>query len=194
MSKREPAGRKIDFGPDRPWTAHTQDHWLEFAGKPNVPDYLRIVFVAYGRHAANGHARLERGELAHLLVRKDGMLPDRRNIKASIDQAVALGFLDAGSRILCLMVSSDHAQGGVGDPNRRCDRDHTLRASPAARRANDMNESCRSPRNDMTETGRSSTKDMTGVRRFTLSPSLSSTDQDRVLGGALRAVPDADAS
>jgi hypothetical protein len=37
--------RKIDFE-GRDWTAHAQDHWLEFAGNSNFPDYLRITFVA----------------------------------------------------------------------------------------------------------------------------------------------------
>ncbi len=118
--------RKIDFD-GRDWSAHAQDHWLEFAGDNEFPDYLRIVFVAYGRHRANGHARLKQGESAHYLVRKDGRLPDRRNIRHAIDRGIELGFLTPESRALCLVVSSDHVQGGIGDPNRRCDRDHTIR-------------------------------------------------------------------
>ncbi len=162
--------RRIDFG-GRDWTAHAQDHWLDFAGNPNFPDYLRIVFVAYGGHRANGHARLRQGELARFLVRKDGTLPDRRNARHSIDKAIGLGYLMPASRALCLVVSSDHVQGGAGDPDRRCDRDHTVRQ----RKAKDVSGQRRPARNDVSETGRFGAKDVPGKRRFTLSPSLSSS-------------------
>lgn len=118
--------RRIDFG-GREWSAHAQDHWLEFSGNPNFPDYLRVVFVAYARHAANGHARLVRGELAQYLVRKDGTLPDRRGLWGSLQKAISLGYLLPESQALCLVVSSEHVQGGVGDPERPCRRDHTKR-------------------------------------------------------------------
>lgn len=121
--------RKIDFGAGRTWAAHAQDHWLDFAGNPNFPDYMRIVFVAYGRHHANGHAKLEREELARYLVRRDGSLPGRGIVRPSIQKAIQLGYLAPGSQALCLIVSSDHIQGGLGDPNRRCPRDHTKRTS-----------------------------------------------------------------
>lgn len=121
--------RRIYFTGGREWAAHAQDHWLDFAGNPNIPDYLRIVFVAYGRHAPNGHAKLDRGELAHFLVRKDGTLPGRGIVRPSIQKAIQLGYLDAGSQALCLVVSSDHAQKAAGgDPNARCPRDHTKRS------------------------------------------------------------------
>ncbi len=116
--------RKIDFG-DRDWSAHAQDHWLDFAGNPNFPDYLRTVFVAYGRHAANGHAVLERGELAYFLVRRDGTLPERRIVWRAVQEAIKLGFLADGSQLLCLVVSSHDVQGGKGNPAARCRRDHT---------------------------------------------------------------------
>jgi hypothetical protein len=120
--------RKIDFN-GRDWAAHAQDHWLDFAGNPNFPDYLRTVFVAYGRHAANGHAVLERGELAYFLVRRDGTLPERRIVSRAVQEAVNLGFLAEGSRLLCLVVSSHDVQGGRGNPTARCRRDHTRRGT-----------------------------------------------------------------
>ena len=119
--------RKIDFG-DRDWTAHAQDHWLEFAGNSNFPDYLRVTFVAYGRHAANGHAKLERGELTAYLIRKDGTLPDRRTVWRAIGTAARFGYLLPESKQLCLVVSSHDVQGGRGPADARCTRDHTIKA------------------------------------------------------------------
>lgn len=169
--------RKIDFD-GRDWSAHAQDQWLDFAGNPNFPDYLRIVFVAYGRHRANGHARLVSGEIARFLVRKDGTLPDRRNVRQSIDRAINLGYLMPTSRALCLVVSSRHVQGGIGDPDRRCDRDHTVRRQkdvagvrPSAE--NDVRQQCRFPR-----------KDVADVRPFTLSPSFFSQQVTSQVNGA----------
>jgi hypothetical protein len=124
--------RKIDFA-GRDWAAHAQDHWLEFAGNRNFPDYLRVTFVAYGRHAANGHARLDRGELAHYLIRKDGTLPERRVLWRAIETAVSLGYLVPTSRQLCLVVSSHDVQGGRGSADARCPRDHTSKAKTNVR-------------------------------------------------------------
>lgn len=118
--------RRIDFG-GRDWSAHSQDHWLDRAGDHRFPDYLRIVFVAYGRHSANGHAKLDRGELAYYLIREDGSLPDRRSIYRSIQKAVDLGLVLDVSHALCLVVSSHDVQGGRGNPDARCRRDHTRR-------------------------------------------------------------------
>lgn len=167
--------RRIDFD-GREWAAHAQDHWLEFAGNPNFPDYLRITFVAYGRHAANGHARLERGELAQYLVRKDGTLPDRRNLWSSLQKAIRLGYLMPESQALCLVVSSIHVQGGVGDPDRPCKRDHTKRP-----KTNVVPELRRSFANVVVDARRSPTNVVPELRRSTLNPSLSSTPvrQDR---------------
>ena len=147
--KREP---KIDFGDDS-WSAHRQEHWLDFAGNPDFPDYLRIVFVAYGRHAANGHAKLRRGELARFLVRKFGSLPDRRTLWHALRRAIDLGFLTEESRLLCLVVSSDHVQGGRGKANEPCRRDHTIRQQ------NDGSKERRFDGNDGKVSGRSTSND-----------------------------------
>lgn len=138
---------RIDFDGE-PWSAHRQGHWLEFAGNPNFPDYLRIMFVAYGRHTANGHARLDRGELAQYLVRKTGALPDRRTLWAAVNKAKTLGYLRKESGVLCLVVSSDHAQGGPGNATMPCPRDHTSRKQNVASRER------RYPRNVANDAGR----------------------------------------
>ena len=171
--------RRIDFE-GREWTAHAQDHWLDFAGNPNFPDYLRITFVAYGRHAANGHARLERRELAQYLVRRDGTLPDRRGVWGSLQKAIHLGYLLCESQALCLVVSSEHVQGGIGDPDRPCRRDHTKRQKADVAVSRDS-------RGRMANVGAGAGRSTPNVgaeyRRSTLTPSLSSTPvrQDRNL-------------
>lgn len=159
--------KKINFG-DRTWSAFPQDHWLEMSGNPNFPDYLRILFVAYGRHAANGHARLDRQELAYFLVRKDGTLPDRRTVRRALIKAVSLGYLRPESQLLCLVVSSHDVQGGKGDPSARCRRDHTKRSG-----TNDGNQCGRFGANDAHQSSRSNTNDGNQCGRSVLRPSLS---------------------
>lgn len=170
---------KIEFGPGRTWTAHAQDHWLEFAGYPHFPDYLRITFVAYGVHKANGHALLNRGELAHYLVRKDGTLPERRVVWRAVQEAVRLGFLVEGSQQLCLIVTSHDVQGGKGDPDDRCPRDHTKRP-----RVNVRSDSGRFGANVRNDARRSSTNVRNDCGRSTLSPSLSSKPETEPLNPA----------
>lgn len=176
--------RKIDFG-ERTWAAHAQDHWLEMAGRPAFPDYLRVVFVAYGRHAGNGHAILDRGELGYFLVRKDGTLPERRTVWRAVQDAMRLGFLADGSQLLCLVVSSHDVQGGIGDPEAPCRRDHSRRVTGASTAtgtrddqkrftANVGNDRRHSAANVGNHPRRSRTNVGNDRRRSTLSASLSS--------------------
>lgn len=118
--------RKIAFGSDV-WAAHRQGHWLEWAGSTEFPDHLRVAFVAFGRHRANGHARLEREELRCYLVRRDGTLPDRRSVYRSVRRAAGLGLVVDTSTALCLVVSSHDVQGGHGESDAPCRRGHTKR-------------------------------------------------------------------
>ncbi len=179
--------RKIDFGAGRDWSAHAQDHWLEFAGHPWFPDYLRVTFVAYGRHAANGHARLERGELARFLVRKTGVLPDHRTVWSAVQKAARLGYLLEESNALCLVVGSHHVQGGVGDPDRRCTRDHTKREKRGEFAVRDEQGRAASVGDENRHKGASvgdeagHSRSSVGVqhRHITLRPSLSSNPPDR---------------
>lgn len=151
------SGNGIDFGRDdtgRPiaWAAHRQSHWLDFAGNPNFSDAQRVVFVAYARHAANGHAVLSRGELAHYLVRRDGTLPDRRKLWRAIKDAVALRYLAEESQVLCLVIDHHDVQRGDGQKTVPCPRDHTKRP-----KANVADEQRRSFQNVAAERGRSKT-------------------------------------
>ena len=183
---------RIDFG-GRNYSAVAQDLHLEWAGNPNFPDYMRVVFVAYGRHAANGHAVLERGELAAYLVRKTGVIPDRRQVWKAMDHAVRLGYLREGSRLGCLVVNSDHVQGGPGVPGVRCRRDHKTHSQAAAPDRSDDGRFAENvgagDRHSVTNVGAEGSRLGTNVgaedRRFTLSPSLSSTHPtDRAAGTA----------
>jgi hypothetical protein len=162
---------KIDFG-GRDWAAHCQEQWLEDALNPRWPGPLRVAFVAYGRHAANGHAFLKQGELAKLLplgMSADGLpaSPTRSTLNRWIKTAVDYGFLDEGSKLLCLIVPSHRAQGGRGDPNAPCRRHPAKGKRPALGRHVSSKTSQQAP-NVSTETSRST------AARFTLASSLSS--------------------
>jgi hypothetical protein len=181
--------KRYDFG-GRAYAAHAQDHWLEFAGNPNFPDYLRIVFVAYARHTDNGHAKLDRGELATYLVRKDGTLPDRRSLWSSLQKAIRLGYLLPESQVLCLVVSSEHVQGGESSYGRPCRRDHTKRPKQdvtltrgeRGRITNVGADDRHSTANVGDGAGRSTTNVGADDRRSTLEPSLSSTNNPHPVG------------
>jgi hypothetical protein len=92
-------------------------------------------------------------------------------VRRAIDYAIRLGYLLPESRQLCLVVSSDHVQGGKGNADAPCPRDHTIRA-----RTNDGSHRGRFGSNDGSEGGRSGMNDGNGCGRSTLRPSLSSTD------------------
>lgn len=175
--------RGIDFD-GRPWTAKPQEDWLEWAGNPNFPDYLRATFVAHGRQRANGHAPLDREELATYLVRKSGVIPDRRTVYRAVDTAVKLGYLAPESRALCLVLDPSRSQFGVGDPDEKCKRVHsrgrarsgvTVTRSAGKFTGNDGSECRPLVQNDGSECGRSNPNDGNEHRPFRLSPSLSSS-------------------
>lgn len=179
---------------DGDWSAHRQSHWLDFAGNPNFPDYLRLVFVAYAKHTANGHAVMDRGELAHFLVRKDGTLPERRILWRALQESIRLGFLDPASRVLCLVVPQHDVQKAKGDPDAPCRRDHTKRTNvrndSGRFSANVRNGGRRSSSNVRNGGGHSETNVRNGDGRSTLSPSLSSLSL--VTGAPAPELPDAE--
>lgn len=97
---------------------------------PRLPtDHLRCLRPARSER----EAKLEHGELARYLIRKDGTLTERRIVWRAIEAAVRLGYLSAGSKQLCLVVSSHQVQGGKGSADARCKRDHTIRAQQNVR-------------------------------------------------------------
>jgi hypothetical protein len=169
------SARKIDFGSDV-WAAHRQGHWLEWAGSTEFPDHLRVAFVAFGRHRANGHARLEREELRYYLVRRDGTLPDRRSVYRSVRRAADLGLIVDSSTALCLVVSSHDVQGGQGDADAPCRRDHTKR--PRRMTAADVVTLARTTTSGVVTPHRTTTADVVASRSGLLS-SITPRDDER---------------
>lgn len=121
------------------WARHFQEPWHDDALNPRFPMPLRVAFLAYGTHKANGHARFRQGEIAKVLgaphLDDDGhpVKADRRTVYRAIQQAIDHGMLAPGSRALCLIVPSHRIAGGLGDENAPCDR-HRSKAKGTARR------------------------------------------------------------
>ena len=125
---------KIDFSDfpegDRDFSAHRDKHWLEKAINPRHPLPLRVYFVALGRRKVGGHAPMDSGELAELLVSPGGNLPDRRRIAEAIRTCVHWGYLAEGSNALCLVIPLDDVRGGRGAEH-RCRFSHGKRVAQA---------------------------------------------------------------
>jgi hypothetical protein len=164
--------RKIEFPGD--WSAFAQEPWLEDALNPRWPGPLRVAFVGFGLHRANGHAFLKQGELAKLLplgTGPDGLpvTPTRSTLNRWIKTAVEYGLLAEGSKLLCLIVPEHRVQGGRGDPNAPCRR-HPARGKRATPERHVSDETSHRAPNVSDETSHPR------AARFTLKPSLSSQD------------------
>lgn len=124
----------------RPWSRHYQDAWHNDALNPAFPPALRVAFLAYGTHRANGHAMFRPGEVGKVLGRFDEDLGehvpmDKSNVQRAIRRAVTLGLLGAGSGTLCLIVPAHRIEGGLGNPNERCPRHDDERSTRRNRHA-----------------------------------------------------------
>lgn len=109
-----------------PWARHYQEPWHDDALNPRFPLPLRVAFLAYGTHRANGHAKFKQGEIAKVLGHLDDeghpVPADRRTVWRAIQQAVEYGLLAEGSKALCLVVPSHRIAGGIGDEHAPCPR------------------------------------------------------------------------
>lgn len=94
-----------------PWTKHSQAAYKLLAKNRQAPAFLRIAWLAMGRHGSNGHAEFRRGELASLL-NQNGK-PYRR-VDDAIATAIQYGMLDASSTRRCLVVPCDLIEGPHG--------------------------------------------------------------------------------
>jgi hypothetical protein len=121
---------------DGPWSRHAQGPWHNDALTPRFPLPLRVAFLAYGTHHANGHAKFKQGEIAKVLARLDEaghpVPADRRTVYRAIQQAIEYGLLAEGSKALCLVVPSHRIAGGMGDEKAPCER-HPRRRSTSLR-------------------------------------------------------------
>lgn len=110
----------------RAWSRHFQEAWAEDALNPTYPMPLRVAFLAFGRHRANGHAMFRQGEVANVLGRFDGhgtwVPADRRTVHRAIAKAISYRLLEEGSKALCLVVPSHRITGGMGSPDTPCKR------------------------------------------------------------------------
>lgn len=108
------------------WSRHYQEPWAEDALNATYPMPLRVAFLAFGRHRANGHAVFRQGEVSNVLGRFDDhgtwVAADRRTVHRAIRHAVTYGLLAEGSKALCLIVPSHRVAGGMGSPESDCKR------------------------------------------------------------------------
>jgi hypothetical protein len=100
------------------WARHFQHGWAARAvdDRWNAPLWLRVAFLAYSRHDANGHARFEVGEIGKILGRRDP-----GNVSKAIKEAVRLDWLDLESCPQCLVVPPHLIQGGLGNAENPCE-------------------------------------------------------------------------
>lgn len=112
-------------GPEKPWARHYQHAWHERTADDRLPLWLRVTFLAFGSHRANGHARFKPGEIAEVFGRLNPdtgeIVPeDKHNIQRAIRNAVSRGWLAEGSGSLCLIVPAHHIVGGPGYESEKC--------------------------------------------------------------------------
>lgn len=123
--------RRVD--PEGYWTKHYQSAYLEDAANPRYPNAIRVAFLAYGTHKANGHARFRQREVANVLGETiDGTFEpaSKYAVDRAIKTAISYGLLAEGSKALCLIVPGHRIRGHHGDADAPCDRH-----SPRPRRA-----------------------------------------------------------
>lgn len=99
------------------FSMHFQHVWEERAADRRYPLWLRVAFLAYGKHRRNGHANFRQGQLARTLGHPDietGEIVsvDGSVLRRAIRAAVAGGWLAEGSGSRCLVVPAHAISGG----------------------------------------------------------------------------------
>lgn len=121
------------------WAIHYQQPYRDDAANPRMPMPLRIAWLAYGNHRANGHANFAKEEIAKALGRYDHegtfVNADRRTVSRAIRQAIDWDLLDQGSVALCLIVPKHRVTGGPGAADTPCKRQHPQPREAAQLRA-----------------------------------------------------------
>jgi hypothetical protein len=108
-----------------PWTRHYQSAWENRAANHKLPMWARVVSLAYGRHAANGHAVFPRAELTWILGTPPQALEPfkrahRQTVTNAIATAVGYGWLAEGSCLECLVVPGHAIAGPHGNADAPC--------------------------------------------------------------------------
>lgn len=115
-----------------PWSRHYQNVWQERAGDARLPAWLRIASLAYGSHAANGHAQFKAGEIGLVLGSVDrvsGVITPmhKSNVQRALNKAIEYGWLGQTSRSTCLVVPGHAVVGGMGKASDECPQNHRTR-------------------------------------------------------------------
>ncbi|WP_131812906.1 hypothetical protein [Mycolicibacterium peregrinum] len=107
-----------------PFAFHYQGVWLERSADTQLPDWLRLASLAFGRHKANGHANFGVGEIAKLLGKcePDGKVKPLSGpaVSNAIKRAKDHGFIAIASHSRCLVVPPHAVTGGLGNAYERC--------------------------------------------------------------------------
>lgn len=121
------------------WSGHYQQPFRDDAANPKFGMPLRVAFLAFGNHRANGHANFQRQEIAQVLGKFDDQgtfqPADRRTVNRAIQQAIEFGLLAEGSLALCLIVPQHRVFGGPGKEDAPCKRKHSVSRSTRSLRA-----------------------------------------------------------
>lgn len=112
----------MNYGRKPGFSIHYQHVWMERAlttewakGVPKPPLWLRLAWLAYGRHERNGHANFHQGELVQIF----GVQAPA--VSRAIRDAKRAGFIDPASNVRCLQVSGHAITGGTrGNPKKVC--------------------------------------------------------------------------
>jgi hypothetical protein len=120
--------------PDGYFSKHFHEAYLEDAANPAYPNAIRVAYLAYGKHKANGHARFKQREIANVLgaFATDGTFEPASKyvVDRAIKTAISYGLLAPESKALCLIVPGHRIRGYHGDAEAPCDRHR-----PEARKA-----------------------------------------------------------
>lgn len=107
------------------WARHYQSIWHERAGDRTLPAWLRVACLAFGAHAANGHANFGAGQIGLVLGSVDQATGeirpmDKHNVQRAITKAVQFGWLAESSGARCLVVPGHAITGGLGRADAAC--------------------------------------------------------------------------
>lgn len=108
------------------YALHSQQWYFDRATAiGDAPRWLRVAWLGFARHRANGHAQFSRGELGRLLNvdQSTGLVGEgvsASRVSEAIGQAVDNGLLSRGSKAACLVVPYPGIWQGPGSDFEAC--------------------------------------------------------------------------